>query len=444
MEINYDGLVGLSHNYAGLSYGNVASMGNKALLSNPREAALQGLTKMKSLMERGYKQGVFAPQERPDIAALRGLGFSGSEAQVLESAFKKAPEMFAACCSASSMWTANAATTCGSLDASDTKVHFTAANLANKFHRAIEHPTTTRLLKSMFKGEAFAHHPALPSSGTTGDEGAANHTRFFAKDNEPGFHFFVYGIVALQDGSGPKPERFPARHSLEASEAIARQHALSPSHTFFTQQNPLVIDSGAFHNDVVSVGNKNVLFYHELSFLDPSAVQKLSTKFKAACGVDLIGVMVKDTEVPIKDAVKSYLFNSQLLTRPDGKMCLVAPTDCQTTPSVKAYLDKLLASKAAISEVLYFNLRQSMQNGGGPACLRFRVELREKELAQANQSCLMTPALFTKLEIWVNKHYRDRLELKDLADPKFLLEGRQALDELTQILSLGAVYPFQL
>ena len=444
MEINYDGLVGYSHNYAGLSYGNVASMGNKALVSNPKEAVLQGLTKMKTLMELGYKQGVFAPQERPDIQALRGLGFSGTDAQVLDSAYRKAPEMFAACCSASSMWTANAATTCASIDSSTGKVHFTAANLANKFHRAIEHPTTTRLLKGMFPGDAFVHHAALPSSGTTGDEGAANHTRFFAKEDEPGFHFFVYGIAALQDGKGPKPEKFPARHSLESSEAIARRHGLSPSHCFFAQQNPLVIDAGAFHNDVVSVGNKNVIFYHELSFLEATAFAKLGEKFKAACGIDLVGVMVKDSEVPIKDAVKSYLFNSQLLTRPGGGMVLIAPTDCETTPTVKAYLEKLLKSNAPIKEVRYFNLRQSMQNGGGPACLRFRVELNEKEMKLANQNCLMTPALFTKLEAWANANYRDELHLHELADPKFLTEGRKALDELTQILGLGSVYPFQL
>ena len=41
-EINFDGLVGPSHNYAGLSIGNLASTRNAGQLSQPRRAALEG------------------------------------------------------------------------------------------------------------------------------------------------------------------------------------------------------------------------------------------------------------------------------------------------------------------------------------------------------------------------------------------------------------------
>jgi len=136
-EVNFDGLVGPTHNYAGLSFGNVASLNNANAKSSPKQAAKQGLAKAKALADMGMVQGVLAPQERPDIAALRRLGFTGSDARVLESAAKQSREIFLACCSASSMWTANAATVSPSADTADGRVHFTPANLTHKFHRPL-------------------------------------------------------------------------------------------------------------------------------------------------------------------------------------------------------------------------------------------------------------------------------------------------------------------
>ena len=149
-EANFDGLVGPTHNYAGLSFGNVASFSNANAVSNPKEAAKQGLQKMKALSDMGMVQGVLAPQERPDIATLRRLGFAGSDAKVLEQAAAQAREVFLACCSASSMWTANAATVSPSADTADGRVHFTPANLTNKFHRSLEPQVTGNILKATF------------------------------------------------------------------------------------------------------------------------------------------------------------------------------------------------------------------------------------------------------------------------------------------------------
>lgn len=444
-EANFDGLVGPTHNYAGLSYGNIASMSHKAAISNPREAALQGLKKAKALADKGFKQGLIAPQERPDVGFLRKIGFTGSDAQVLSSAQKKSPELLAAACSASSMWTANAATVSPSADSADKKVHFTAANLNQKIHRAIEHTTTSRVLKAIFKDEKhFAHHEALPLSDTLGDEGAANHTRFCRAYGERGVQFFVYGRVALQPDS-LQPKRFPARHTLEASQSVARLHQIPDEQLVFGQQNPECIDMGAFHNDVVSVGNQNTLFYHERSFVDSDRLMgTLSERFEKICGEKFIGVRVPNDRVPIKDAVTSYLFNSQLITLAPGKMALVAPTECEETPTVREYLKEMLAAKKSpIQEVLYFDLRQSMNNGGGPACLRLRVVLTEEEWAATNQNVLMNDKNYEVLTKWVEKHYRDRLTADDLADPQLVLECRTALDELTQIMGLGSLYPFQ-
>lgn len=441
-EVNFDGLVGPTHNYAGLSVGNVASLSNAAQPSNPKEGAKQGLAKMKALHDMGLKQALLPPLERPDVFTLRQLGFSGTDADVIRQAAQQAPQVFVATCSASSMWTANACTVSPSADTADKKVHFTAANLANKFHRSIESPTTARILASIFANdEFFAHHQPLPLGDHFGDEGAANHTRFCTQYNTPGIEFFVFGKYAF-DNTKPAPTRYPARQTFEASQAIARLHKLDPNKVVFGQQNPDVIDQGVFHNDVISVGNRNVLFYHEEAFINTEQLfEEIKTKFGDN---PFHFVKVPTADVAVKDAVTSYLFNSQLVSIDDENMALIAPSECEENPRVKAYLDQLVADQSPINEVRIFDVKQSMRNGGGPACLRQRVVLNEQEINAANQHVFMNDALFLRLNEWVDKHYRDRLTETDLADPNLLIESRTALDELTQILHLGSVYPFQL
>ncbi|MEX5361708.1 N-succinylarginine dihydrolase [Pseudomonas guariconensis] len=442
-EVNFDGLVGPTHNYGGLSYGNVASQSNSQQQSNPREAARQGLAKMKALADMGFKQGVLAPQERPDVAALRRLGFSGSDAEVIRRAAKEAMPLLVASCSASSMWVANAATVSPSADTADGRVHFTAANLNCKYHRSIEHPTTSRVLGAMFADEKhFAHHQALPAVAQFGDEGAANHTRFCRTYGEPGVEFFVYGRSAF-DSRYPAPQKYPARQTLEASQAVARLHGLADDGVVYAQQNPAVIDQGVFHNDVISVGNGEVLFYHEDAFLETDTVLGQLQAKLASKGGNFKAIRVPRAEVTVEDAVRSYLFNSQLLSRNDGSMLLVVPEECRNNERVWSYLGQLTSQGGPVKEVKVFDLKQSMQNGGGPACLRLRVALKDNELAAVNPGVIMTAPLYDTLVQWVDKHYRDRLSEADLADPQLLDECRTALDELTQILKLGSVYPFQ-
>lgn len=442
VEMNLDGLVGPTHNYAGLSYGNIASLSNEQSVSNPKEAAKQGLRKMKALADRGLRQGILLPHERPAIWALRNLGFSGSDAQVLEKVAQQHPAILSAVSSASCMWTANAATVSPSADTADGKLHFTAANLNAKFHRSIEHPTTTRMLQTIFADEGyFAHHPALAAVSSFGDEGAANHTRFCGDYAAPGVELFVYGQAAF-DNAAPRPQQFPARQTLEASQAIARLHGLSDQHKVFAQQKPKTIDAGVFHNDVIAVGNRNVLFYHDQAFANTEAVlDELQHKLGA---VELIAICVPSAEVSLRDAVRSYLFNSQLLSISDDKMILVVPGECYEIPAVSDYLDRLVAdAHNPIEAVEVFDLKQSMQNGGGPACLRLRVAMTEAEYQAMNSGVILTERLFTELNTWVDRHYRDRLTQADLADPQLLRESRTALDELTQLTGLGALYPFQ-
>lgn len=441
VEANFDGLVGPTHNYGGLAPGNLAATSHAMQPSNPRAACLQGLAKMKALADLGFAQGVLPPQERPDVAALRRLGFAGGDAAVIAQAGKVAPHLLSACSSAAGMWVANAATVSPAADTADGRVHFTPANLASSFHRALETPTTARVLRAIFADAVhFAHHLALPAAPQFGDEGAANHIRLCSDYGEPGVELFVYGRDAF-DPSRPAPRLYPARQTQAASEAIARLHGIAPARSVFAQQNPDAIDAGVFHNDVIAVGNVNVLFFHESAFLD--GAQTLAKLQRALGPVPLHTIMVPASKVSLADAVATYLFNSQLLSRADDSMLLVAPAECLTHRRVGALLNQLTASGGPIADVLTFDLKQSMQNGGGPACLRLRVVLDPAARAAVLPGVWITGALHAELVSWVNHHYRDRLLPGDLADPALLDESRAALDRLTQLLQLGSIYPFQ-
>jgi succinylarginine dihydrolase len=440
VEANFDGLVGPTHNYAGLAMGNVASAKNADQPSDPRGAVLQGLAKMKALADLGMAQAVLPPQERPHIPSLKRLGFSGKDAEVLRKAHKEAPGLLAAMSSASSMWTANAATVSPGVDCADGRVHFTPANLATHLHRAIEPDTTARALQAIFADDKhFAHHDPLPATPQMGDEGAANHTRLCADYGAPGLELFVYGAAGEEQ---PRPRKYPARQTLAASEAVARLHGLDPSRCHYAQQAPEVIDQGVFHNDVIAVGNREVLLHHELAFRNKQAVQDWMRA--GLRGREPVFLEIAASEVPVEDAVHSYLFNSQLICPPDGSMWIVAAHECEEHPRVWAAIQRLIADPAnPIAGVKVFDLRQSMRNGGGPACLRLRVVLDQAERAAVNPKAWMDLALYDRLAAWARKHYRDRLVLADLADPALLDESRGALDELTQILGLGSLYDFQ-
>ncbi len=440
-EYNFDSLVGPTHNYSGLAYGNIASQRHRYSIANPKAAALQGLKKMKLLHKLGVKQGLIPPQDRPNILALRECGYTGSERNILESVSHTDFELLLLCSSASAMWAANAATVSPSADTKDKRLHITPANLVTQQHRAIESPQTALFLKNIFEDhQIFSHHPPLVNNSIFYDEGAANHMRLTTAHGSRGIEIFVYG----KNGTQNIPKVFPARQSLAASKEITRQHKLDDNHIFFIQQNPEAIDYGIFHNDVIAVANENVLIYHEQAFVNSKDVVKdIQAKFENIFNKKLYIIEISQEQMAIEEAVSSYFFNSQIVTLRNGHMALIVEQECRENRKIGKLISEILKAKNPISEVHFVDLRQSMRNGGGPACLRLRVVLTEEEQKGVHPGYLLTDERLEVLEQWIQKHYRNKLAIDDLRDYQLLKESYAALDELTQILQIGSIYPFQ-
>jgi succinylarginine dihydrolase len=441
IEYNFDGLVGPTHNYAGLAFGNVASLTNAGSISSPKQAALQGLAKMRVLMDLGIPQAVLPPQLRPNLELLRNLGFSGSAEKILQQAFKLQPRLLAACYSAASMWAANAATVSPSCDTADHKLHITPANLLYNLHRAQESEFNYKLFNKIFADpKHFVVHKPLLGTRDLSDEGAANHSYICKDYGQSGLELFVFGRQGLDDNA-LQPILFPARQTKLASSSIAMQHQLNEMHTLMLQQNPAAIDAGVFHNDVVFVANKNVLFFHATAFLQ---TQELKARLDNLFGQEYFLIEVNSNEIAINEAVSTYVFNSQLVSLPtSNEMVLILPKECEHSGVVNSYLKNLITKNTPIKQLHFVECRESMRNGGGPACLRLRVILDAAEQQAMHQGIILTEQLYNSLVAWVNKHYREILKPEDLLDPHLANEVQYALEELTQLLKLGNIYAFQ-
>ena len=421
-EYNFDGLVGPTHNYAGLSHGNVASLTHADQPASPRAAALQGLVKMRFVASLGVGQAVLPPHERPSLRTLRRLGFRGSDEEVLVQAARD-PELkdqlLRISSSAAAMWTANAATSIPSADAADGRLHLIPANLTAMFHRSLEAETTACVLRAIFAdARKFAVHDPLPGGGHFADEGAANHTRLFAADRAA-VHLFAWGRRAFGDPPpAGEPSVYPARQTREASHALARLGQVDTSRALFPQQHPVGIDAGGFHTDLLD-------------------------ELRALLGGSFVAFLATEKELPVASAVAAYPFNSQLLTLPDGSMTIVAPEEAREDPRARAFLQRVIEADGPVKTLHHLDLRESMENGGGPACLRQRIVLQDGERSAIEARVFWDEALGAELEAWVRRHYRDRLVGEDLADPSLARENMQALDELTRILRIGSVYDFQ-
>ena len=434
-EINFDGLIGPTHNYAGLSQGNLASQKHLNQTSNPKAAALQGLNKMRLIMDQGIPQGFFLPHERPHLMTLRAIGFGGTDEEVINQAAKKNPALLKNVYSASSMWSANAATFSPSIDSNDQKIHITPANLNSMFHRSIEHEFTKTQLELMFGGVAKVHEPIKNISGY-GDEGAANHLRVSAQHLMPGFQIFVYGSSAFEVHQG-----IIARQAEEISQAVSIQHQLDPDRVLFLKQNEQAIHSGSFHNDIVSLANEEVFIFHQEAFADRVELERVLHQLKDHVkGFHPIEILSKD--ISLDDLVSSYLLNSQLITVKNNEMMMLLPEEVQNHGNCMKWLEEIKSS-SPIKRLEFVDIHQSMMNGGGPACLRFKAVVNSDELDKINKKFLLSPEKLINLRALVSKHYRDRINPDDLLDIKLMEESYLFLDELTQLLGIGSIYSFQ-
>lgn len=424
IEVNFDGIVGPTHNYAGLSIGNRASFANAGAVSSPRLAAFQGVGKMRRMLAMGLGQGVFLPHARPNTDWLRTLGFNGSDTETLASAWMSDRALVANAMSASAMWTANAATVSPAPDTRDGLCHISVANLSTMPHRASEAGQTERQLRLAFPDPRFFRiHAPLPAA--FGDEGAANFMRIAPRSGGPAVEMFVYG----EGQSGG----FPSRQHRTASEAVARRHGLSPARSLMVRQSDAAIAAGAFHNDVVAVANGHVLFAHEAAFAEPAALYAAL----AALVPDVVIIEVPADRVSLDTAIRTYLFNSQLVTMPDGGMTLVLPGEAQENAAVWAWLNELIAQGGPIDRLEVVDVRESMRNGGGPACLRLRVQVDADAFAAIDPRFLLDETVCSRLEQVITREWPESIAPEELGDPRLWDRCARARSALTAALGFG-------
>jgi succinylarginine dihydrolase len=411
-EINFDGIIGPSHNYAGLSLGNIASATNSGLVSHPRAAALQGIAKMRHNVRLGLAQGLLLPHRRPNRRWLADLGsdLEGAPASLRPAAF-----------SASAMWAANAATVSPAADSGDGRCHLTVANLRTMAHRSHEWPETLAQLRLAFADEdRFAVHPPVPA--TFGDEGAANHMRIASSHDAPGVEIFVHG---RRGGA------YPVRQHVEASRAVARFHGLDPERTLFVCQSEEAIAAGAFHNDVVAVANENVLFAHERAFEERATFYSELRRLVP----DVEVIEVPASAVSLADSIGTYLFNAQLVTLPEGAgMALILPQEAREVAAVWRWLEDMAAGGGPIRKLFVVDVRQSMANGGGPACLRLRVAA---DPGRVDPRFLADEGKLDSVAALIERHWPESIAPEDLLRPELSARIDDARQALLRGLELG-------
>ncbi len=444
VDIQIDRLVGPTHHFSGLGLGNRASIDHAGQVSNPAAAALEGLDKMRLIANLGLPQWILPPQPRPAFEFLRSCGFRGSEHDVLRAALESSPQLLAAACSSSAMWTANAASVTAAADSGDHRVKVSVANLSLSIHRSLEPATTyfelARLLAATGLASLVDLYPAVSGGFSSRDEGAANHMRLSSSTkpntsvqsapvHTAAVNLFVYG-----DGD-PRPTRFLARQSRLACEVIARRHLLAAERTFYLKQNPVAIDAGAFHNDVVALSHEDLFIQHELAYDDAnSTLDSVSNAYKNVFGIPLRHITVSEKELPLDVAVATYLFNSQVVTTPQSRRVFVCPTQVREHPTTLSLVQSWRDQHRLFDELCFVSLSQSMAGGGGPACLRLRLPVAATLLSKQIYRCQWSEDTDQRIRKVIAELYPTRLTLADMVDPQVSATANEATCRLTEIL----------
>lgn len=418
-EVIFIGLSGTTHHYGGLSSDNVASDTNRGSESSPRQAALQVIAMARYLHSLGIIVGILPPQLRPYLPVLQENGFNAQNAPL---------EKLEQASSSSFMWAANAATVTSPLDSLGHNLHLTVANLHTNPHRRIEAEPTYNILSQIFRHvpNAVVHQPLNAMKGFL-DEGAANHMLLSSSHSEIGLNVFVYG----------------GRQNIEASEVIAKTHNIPLSQTLFLQQNPETISKGVFHNDVIAVSNENLLLVHARAYENGLAdINRIEAAYNALHPEDNLQlIIINDKDLSVEEAVHSYFFNSQVVTKPSGKMVVIAPLELKNLYGGKAanLMEKIcLSAENSIDEIEYLDLRQSMRNGGGPACLRLRIPMTEPQITalRENTGVLAHEPMLSVLEKLVENYYVESLMPEELRAPELYNNGKAFLSELSLLMKI--------
>jgi succinylarginine dihydrolase len=436
-EVIFIGLPGCTHHYGGLSADNVASGLNSGSLSNPKQAALQVLELARLVMSLGVTVALVPPQMRPHMPLLRQY-YGGTDEEVIALAAKDAPRLLENASSSSSMWVANAATVAACVDCSDGRLHVVTANLFTNLHRRIEAEETYRVFSAIFKDvpDMVVHAPLSAAAGQC-DEGAANHMRLAPRHADKGLNIFVYGT----DGGEGNPES--ARQTLSASKAVRVLAGIPDEQALYVRQNYAAIDSGVFHNDVIAVSNENLLLVHEEAYAGGRYdIQRISEAYgELHPGQALLVLAVSEDELTVEEAVQSYLFNSQIVTKPDGTMAIIAPHEALALHEGKAaaILEAIRDDGGnPVTELHYADLRQSMRNGGGPACLRLRVPMSEAQLQalRGSVNVVANDILLETLARLIEKYYPDSLSVEGLGDAKLYAASKASVAEMHAVMRL--------
>jgi len=433
IDVNLDAIVGPTHHFGGIGVGNLASQSHRGVLAMPKSAAIQGLAKMRRCVGLGAKQIVIPPPHRPVAGMLRRLGYTGTLPQMLRAA-KDEPTILSAVWSASSMWTANAATVSAAASSHDGRMHLTIANLSSSLHRSLEPPQTWRMLKTVFSDPSFVVHRPLPGSVPMRDEGAANHMRLCDATGNRGIDIFVYGSDDARESAAT---RLYPRQSLRAAQAVARLHELDPANTFFLKQHPEAIDAGAFHNDVVAASHRHLWMHHDRAYANASStLDAIEKRFAEVTGRQLQRIVIAEADVSLAEAVTTYLFNSQLFATSGEDMTILCPGHVAQSTAATACLDKIIAAGGPITRYESIDLRQSMNNGGGPACLRLRVPMTAQQWQSIPPTVRFDDTLAEGLTRVIERYYPDTLSLDDLATADWVTTSRAAVDMIQKYLNV--------
>ena len=404
-----DTIIGPTYHYGGLALGNTHSLDHKHVVANPKKAALQGLSKMKLLRDHGISQYVLPAYVRDYKGLVQGYyNNQGDFEDNLKRLYDENLDIFSSFFSASSAWLANAWTMTPSIDSSDGRYHVSPASLNACFHRQLDVKQTIAILTNRLCSKTYitCHHPS-----PFFDEGAANMIRLSAGGK--GLYLFVSG--------SSDTKRFKSRHDKRSWQRLVSQHQLDPDYVIYLTQHPDAIDAGVFHNDVISFGVDDLLVVHENAFVDqPNYCDTILERYFSCFGTDLTLIQIPDSILPLKDAVNSYFFNSQLVRKDDNRYLLLVPSRCKGLP-VMDYFVSIVAKKwESQLEIMVCDVEESIKNGGGPACLRNSMDVYDDPKLIFDDRYLFTLEKYDDFVRLVNQYYPSSLELNDFLSVSFL------------------------